>query len=78
MELCAISAISARLSSDARISGALDRAAEPAHAVPRRAVEVDGLGLDDVQGGFSGLALSGPDGRAYAFALRPLLPDEAY
>jgi hypothetical protein len=42
------------------------------------AIEVDALGLDDVRGGFSGLALSGPDGKAYVFALRPLLPDEAY
>jgi hypothetical protein len=42
------------------------------------ATEVDALGLDDVESGFSGLALSGPDGKTYAFALRPLLPDEAY
>jgi hypothetical protein len=42
------------------------------------AIEIDALELHDVQGGFSGLALSGPDGKAYAFALRPLLPDEAY
>jgi hypothetical protein len=42
------------------------------------AIEVDALGLDDAQGGFSGLTLSGPDGKTYVFALRPLLPDEAY
>jgi hypothetical protein len=41
-------------------------------------IEIDALGLHDVQGGFSGLALSGPDGKSYVFALRPLLPDEAY
>ena len=41
-------------------------------------IEVDVLRLDDIEGGFSGLALSGPDDRTYVFALRPLLPDEAY
>lgn len=40
--------------------------------------EIDALGLDDLEGGFSGLTLSGPDGKTYSFALRPLLPDEAY
>jgi hypothetical protein len=42
------------------------------------AAEVDMLGLDGIDGGFSGLDLSGPDGRVYFFALRPLLPDEPY
>jgi len=40
--------------------------------------EIDALGLDDIEGGFSGLNLSGPDGKTYVFGLRPLLPDEAY
>jgi hypothetical protein len=40
--------------------------------------EVDALGFDAISGGFSGLDLAGPDGRTYTFALRPLLPDEAY
>ncbi len=42
------------------------------------AAEVDKLGLDGIEGGFSGLDLSGPDGNVYFFALRPLLPDEPY
>jgi len=41
-------------------------------------VEIGALGLEDIEGGFSGLALTGPDGRTYLFALRPLFPDEAY
>ncbi|MBA3877828.1 MAG: hypothetical protein C0498_13055 [Anaerolinea sp.] len=40
--------------------------------------EIDVLGLDGIEGGFSGLSLTGPDGRIYFFALRPLLPDETY
>lgn len=40
--------------------------------------EIDLLSLDGIEGGFSGLSLAGPDGRTYLFALRPLLPDEAY
>jgi hypothetical protein len=40
--------------------------------------EVDVLGLTDIDGGFSGLGLVGPDGKAYRFSLRPLLPDESY
>jgi hypothetical protein len=39
--------------------------------------EVDVLGLTDIDGGFSGLGLAGPDGKAYRFSLRPLLPDES-
>ena len=39
--------------------------------------EIEALALDfDETGGFMGLPLTGPDGKAYAFALRPLLPDE--
>lgn len=40
--------------------------------------EIDALGFDEIEGGFSGLSLTGPDGRVYLFALRPLFPDEAY
>jgi len=39
--------------------------------------QVDALGLTGLEGGFTGLTLAGPDGRIYAFVLRPLLPDEA-
>lgn len=39
--------------------------------------EVNKLGLDGVGGGLQGLTLAGPDGKAYGFLLRPLLPDEA-
>ena len=35
------------------------------------------LGVPNVQGGFQGMTLVGPDGKFYSFALRPLLPDEA-
>lgn len=47
--------------------------------LPRRVMaqaEIDRLGLGDVGGGVSGLSFTGPDGKIYAFALRPLLPDE--
>ncbi|OGO52349.1 MAG: hypothetical protein A2V84_07620 [Chloroflexi bacterium RBG_16_70_13] len=40
--------------------------------------EIDALGLDEIEGGFSGLSLTGPDGKVYLFALRPLFPDEAH
>ncbi|HSO30719.1 MAG TPA: hypothetical protein VLS28_12525 [Candidatus Sulfomarinibacteraceae bacterium] len=40
--------------------------------------EIALLGLDDIEGGFSSLSLSGPDGGTYLFALRPLFPDEPY
>lgn len=40
--------------------------------------EVLALGLDEIEGGFSGLSLVGPDGELYTFALRPLFPDEAH
>lgn len=40
--------------------------------------EADLLGLENIDGGFSGLSLTGPDGKVYFFALRPLLPDEKY
>jgi hypothetical protein len=40
--------------------------------------EIAVLGLDGIEGGFSGLALTGPDGMPYLFALRPLLPEEQY
>jgi hypothetical protein len=39
--------------------------------------DVDALGLGPVPGGFQGMVLTGPtDGKVYALALRPLLPDE--
>jgi hypothetical protein len=39
--------------------------------------DVDALGLGAVPGGFQGMVVSGPsDGKTYALALRPLLPDE--
>ncbi|MEO7665328.1 MAG: hypothetical protein ABIV26_09395, partial [Candidatus Limnocylindrales bacterium] len=40
--------------------------------------EIDLLNLTGIDGGFSGMTLTGPDGKQYFFALRPLLPDEAY
>ena len=40
--------------------------------------EVEELGIEPYQGGFTGPTLIGPgDGRVYSFALRPLLPGEA-
>jgi hypothetical protein len=39
--------------------------------------EVAKLGLAGIDGGEQGLTLSGPDGKTYAFLLRPLMPDEA-
>ncbi|MDQ2966385.1 MAG: hypothetical protein M3R57_11105 [Chloroflexota bacterium] len=48
--------------------------------LPRRVMtqaEVDRLGVGDVGGGVTSLYFKGPDGTGvYAFALRPLLPDE--
>jgi len=38
--------------------------------------DVAALGMTGIEGGFSGLALTGPDGKDYTLALRPLLPDE--
>lgn len=39
--------------------------------------EVTVLGLEGIEGGFQGLTLAAPDeSKLYAFALRPLLPDE--
>lgn len=49
-------------------------------ALPRRAMtqaEIDRLAIGDVGGGVTGLYFAGPGGNGiYAFALRPLLPDE--
>ncbi len=39
---------------------------------------VAALGLAGIDGGFANLALSGPGGQSYSFALRPLLPDETH
>ena len=39
--------------------------------------QVQALGIDRYQGGMQGATLIGPDGKAYSFSLRPLLPDDA-
>ncbi|HJW22990.1 MAG TPA: hypothetical protein VJ506_11235, partial [Candidatus Limnocylindrales bacterium] len=41
------------------------------------AADVAVLGIPNIEGGFDGLVVSGPDGRPYDLRLRPLLPDEA-
>jgi hypothetical protein len=38
--------------------------------------QVAQLGIDQVEGGLQGATLIGPDGKFYAFSLRPLLPDD--
>jgi hypothetical protein len=39
--------------------------------------DVEALGFDQVEGGFQGMTLAGPDdGKIYSLSLRPLLPDE--
>jgi hypothetical protein len=46
---------------------------------PRRTLTADEaaqLGIPDFEGGLQQVSLKGPDGKAYSFALRPLLPDE--
>jgi hypothetical protein len=40
--------------------------------------QVEALGLTGIEGGFSGLGLTGPDGKGYTFALRPIFPDEGF
>ena len=40
------------------------------------AADVAALGIDDVEGGAESIALKTSDGKVYALALRPLLPDE--
>ena len=48
-------------------------------SLPRRvmtAEEVSALKLPGIEGGIQGLTIRGPDGKTYAFVLRPLLPDE--
>jgi hypothetical protein len=40
--------------------------------------EVAILGIAHGEGGVQGLSLRGPDGKTYAFRLRPLLPDEPF
>jgi hypothetical protein len=47
--------------------------------LPHRTMDADevaALGLSDVDGGFQGMTITGPDGKTYGFILRPLLPDE--
>ena len=41
------------------------------------AAEVAALGVDQAEGGLQGATLIGPDGKFYAFSLRPLLPGES-
>jgi hypothetical protein len=46
---------------------------------PRRVVSADDvaqLNLKDTEGGLMGIPVKAPDGKVYALALRPLLPDE--
>ncbi len=38
--------------------------------------QVAALGIDAPEGGFQGMSLIGPDGKAYSFSLRPLLPGD--
>ncbi len=40
--------------------------------------QVAALGLSGIDGGFSGIGLTGPNGTGYTFALRPIFPDEAF
>lgn len=40
-------------------------------------LEVSLLGVENPEGGISGILLAGPDGKTYTLGLRPLLPDEA-
>ncbi len=39
-------------------------------------LEVSLLGIDDPEGGVSGISLAAPNGKVYGLGLRPLLPDE--
>ena len=60
------------------VPGANDGSGGP--LVPHRAMsadEVAALKLTGIEGGVQGLTLRGPDGKTYAFSLRPLLIDEA-
>jgi hypothetical protein len=52
---------------------------EDAPAFPMRTMtpaEVEATGIEGASGGFNGLLVTGPDGKLYSFAARPLLPDE--
>ncbi len=40
------------------------------------AADVDALGLTGIEGGFTNLPMTGPDGKLYTLALRPILPGE--
>jgi hypothetical protein len=56
--------------------------ADPQHPVsyPHRTLTPDeaaALDIENTQGGVHQVFLAGPDGKAYMFVLRPLLPDEA-
>lgn len=41
------------------------------------AADVDALGLTGIEGGFTNLPMTGPDGKLYTLALRPILPEES-
>ena len=41
------------------------------------AADVDALGLTGIEGGFANLPITGPDGKVYTLALRPILPGES-
>ena len=41
------------------------------------AADVDALGLTGIEGGFTNLPMTGPDGKLYTLALRPILPGES-
>ena len=48
---------------------------------PTRVMNVDdikALGIDGYEGGLQGAILAGPDGKTYAFSLRPMLPDDPF
>jgi hypothetical protein len=61
-----------------------DFAVQPGNDAPQFPIrtmtpaEVGILKLSGIDGGFSGLGLTGPDGKSYRFSLRPLLPDEQF
>lgn len=44
---------------------------------PLTTADVAALGLTGIEGGFTNLPITGPDGKVYTLALRPILPDES-
>lgn len=41
------------------------------------AADIDALGLTGIEGGFTNVPITGPDGKLYTLALRPILPEES-